>query len=117
MGACFCCGLCLLLRYLYVGIFPAVCGRVMSVLPCAAQSGGLLSTGVIFVFNLSLSERAFSLLTAGDQITSLGSCSPPAFLNSRFTVVTDCVGVQFSPLLPTSALGHLRGQSEGLIND
>lgn len=38
---------CLLLGCLYVGIFPAVCGRVVTVLPCAAQRGGLVNTGVI----------------------------------------------------------------------
>lgn len=35
------------LRCLYVGIFPAVCGSGMTVLPRAAQRGGLVNTGVI----------------------------------------------------------------------
>lgn len=37
----------MMVRCLYVGIFPAVCGRGMTVLPRAAQRGGLVNTGVI----------------------------------------------------------------------
>lgn len=46
MSMCFCFYVCLLLGYLYVSIFPAMGGRVMTVLPCAAQRGGLVNTGV-----------------------------------------------------------------------
>lgn len=121
MSMCFCFYVCLLLGYLYVSIFPAMCGRMLTLLPCAAQRGGLVNTGVISKSSFEL--NGFFLLFFFPYCCWSDHLSGVVFTSCLLKLMhysgnrLHWPAILSSNWLLLSVLGCLRGQLRGLINE